>query len=1308
MPDVTVHRVLLPGSSVPRLDGAAVMTGAGVTVRFEPPKSGTLVLDVGMGSGKTWRTIEWLSERKDNPLVVVTARKNLACKFEADLRRVGIDVHNYLTASKQQKTVRSWCRHRAVIISGEQVHTLVDWLGMYQGCTLVIDEFGTLAGSFGGETIREPETTMTTLADLTRTASYTILMDADADIDGKCEAFIRGIAPMNDVLYVQSTAPAMKRTLIYGFKSNTEHVRIFNEFFEHSLYRSRAARRAGTPNRTFFGGTTRKQVIERSGQATKLGMPNGCYHGYSNERTRRRDFADADQYMEELDLLSMSTVGAIGTDIALKCSWGFFETAKGDAVRGVSLLRMLAQLMGRPGRSSKAPLDGVVLGEASFLDESEWTGALFVLIDDTLPSAAASFEDRVELKFRSVNHSEREKRNGMRRADEAVVAAYRARHSLRVDNGDGTPRELQQGTVTPLPSIEKALTDIKTWNEVERRDNYECHTIKLFELCLLPTRGFDLVPIEPLNAEQRQELDEFRRLESESPAEPWQVSDDRRVADMTDAVERYEFVRESVLDRTHKMRLLDDAITEAERRAGETGGKGDAELWCLRDQKDAQSCEDAFWYDCDGLVPRDGTAQRVPTGIDGAFHEVWCVLKDVREFPPSSVYSDLHADRQTGCNVLGRALMRFVPEQDIQVAQVRARETGHAGAPGTYQSMPASHKLPLLREFARAVGLRVDDLLEPRTFTAEEHAWVAAYNRLQTGGRQGDMAMADNARSKAIGLGCRGIKRGQRATGLRKTIQAVLEQQCAMKPATTKKGGLVTINPGSAGDDRPERLVTWRVEERAPGYAEKMLVYHPVMYQHVAAAEYRSSFDAWRVACAEEVRERNGMLMDASADIVMGDVEIEEVAQGPVDTRDPFVPNVRYMHFEAKKIEECIKDWRSDEMQRRLAESALLMAIVRAEAARNDGMLRRLRAWRSALKKLSARHAMLERLDQTLPPPDEEGRRTQREEYEYKARSLDRGRYYAKGRWDDYGDGKLRTLCFPGLPSDLRVKLCGRYYFDADGFCSDIKLYIHEAKAAGLDADTTKHCRKYSESKESRGAWHARVAKWYADKLDRCVEPSSVKRWPNILGNTGGHGKCLEEAGLPENCRICPDVRALQDELLALRTLLLAAECNREYAERQRAHLRGELVYDVGNWREINKREIENKTFSYLIHATEDRTVQTSYKTFRRMAREAVGASVFDNLPAKYRDTGAFVYDGQAVEVRDGFDVEAALRQAEADLKAEGIEYVLEEKPFHGRQDEPMESVEKARKALAEAMAEVKEVRETVKGNAKEVLAAPA
>ena len=341
---------------------------------------------------------------------------------------------------------------------------------------------------------------------------------------------------------------------------------------------------------------------------------------------------------------------------------------------------------------------------------------------------------------------------------------------------------------------------------------------------------------------------------------------------------------------------------------------------------------------------------------------------------------------------------------------------------------------------------------------------------MQSGkGTQEDEARAESARNKAIELGCADIKRGQRATGLRKTIHAVLQQQCAMEPASTKRRGLVTIKQSSCGD-RAELLVTWRVEECAPGYAEKMLVYHAVMHEYVPAAEYQPRFDAWRATRAEEEREREERLINAWADVVTGDVEMEEVEEEPVDTRDPFVPNVRYVHFEAEKIKECLEDWKSDEAQRQRAEDALLLAIVRAEGARNDGLLRKLRAWRKALRKLSARHKMLTQLDMTLPPPDAEGRRMQREEYEYKAISLSRGRYYAKGRWFDYGDGEWRTLCFPGLPGDVRVKLGGKYFVDADGFCCDIKLYIHEAKEAGLAAHKTTHCREYSKSKESRDA----------------------------------------------------------------------------------------------------------------------------------------------------------------------------------------------------------------------------------------------
>ena len=95
-PSVKVHHVRLTDLKAPELDGREVATVSGDTVRFEPLKHGTTVLVAGMGWGKTWRVIQWYAKRKGTPLVVVTARRNLAGKIEADLKRKGIDCHNYL------------------------------------------------------------------------------------------------------------------------------------------------------------------------------------------------------------------------------------------------------------------------------------------------------------------------------------------------------------------------------------------------------------------------------------------------------------------------------------------------------------------------------------------------------------------------------------------------------------------------------------------------------------------------------------------------------------------------------------------------------------------------------------------------------------------------------------------------------------------------------------------------------------------------------------------------------------------------------------------------------------------------------------------------------------------------------------------------------------------------------------------------------------------------------------------------------------------------------------------------------------
>ena len=198
---------------------------------------------------------------------------------------------------------------------------------------------------------------------------------------------------------------------------------------------------------------------------------------------------------------------------------------------------------------------------------------------------------------------------------------------------------------------------------------------------------------------------------------------------------------------------------------------------------------------------------------------------------------------------------------------------------------------------------------------------------------------------------------------------------------------------------------------------------------------------------------------------------------------------------------------------------------------------------------------MLAQLDRTLPPPDAQGRcaRSARSTSTRRSR-WERVATTPRGGGATLGDGELRTLSFAGLPSDLRVKLCGRWLYDADGL-PDIRLYIHEAKVAGLPPSKTRHCHVHAKDRASRDAWHEHAAQWHAERLGAAVEPAAVKRWPNILGNGGGYARCLDAAELPTDAEKCPKVLALQEELRQLRADLLAAPCHREYVQAQRAHL---------------------------------------------------------------------------------------------------------------------------------------------------------
>ena len=117
-----VTNVRLPSAKLPPLDGHDVVATDGTRVPFKPILYGATVLVAGTGGMKTVRTLDFLMQpvepeleqrvswdvdprrlpdgtrghiNADLPFVFVTARINLAHKLDGDVKKRGVDVHNY-------------------------------------------------------------------------------------------------------------------------------------------------------------------------------------------------------------------------------------------------------------------------------------------------------------------------------------------------------------------------------------------------------------------------------------------------------------------------------------------------------------------------------------------------------------------------------------------------------------------------------------------------------------------------------------------------------------------------------------------------------------------------------------------------------------------------------------------------------------------------------------------------------------------------------------------------------------------------------------------------------------------------------------------------------------------------------------------------------------------------------------------------------------------------------------------------------------------------------------------------------------
>ena len=668
------------------------------------------------------------------------------------------------------------------------------------------------------------------------------------------------------------------------------------------------------------------------------------------------------------------------------------------------------------------------------------------------------------------------------------------------------------------------------------------------------------------------------------------------------------------------------------------------------------------------------------------------------------VYKQLLNDSNTKC-VLHRGQLRFLSDEQLLHSEILGLKSQELTDPAAGELRPY-YKGRLLRDFARVIRLELGDLLEPREFTPSEHLWVATHNRLIGGGKlEGDLTMAREARKIAIQLGCKGIRHGDRVkkpTTLLATFHAVLTHRCAMSPPELKK------NTARLKIDK------WEVNEVAPGYAELGLHWHAGLHRKVPLGDYATLDRSWKAGEAELERQRQSKNALAETDAMMrqfgddgdshGDYEINSM----VSVEEPYIaphdPNVFYVHYEDAKLQECLDAWRKDESQRKAAASTLFGLIAERAAepgvGDDDADIVKMTEWKKDLNRLEIRHRIVAELDVALSPAAKsgplKGARVQRESYTYKADG--EGRRWAKAEsWLD-ADCKSRSATSQGMPSDLRVKLLGWKFADADGRKSDPTIYVILAYKLGLPRSSVDVLiDEYLVSDAVCDKWHSNVATHYGASI------GSVKRWPNIFGNGGVWKTCLAKAGLPPDTPQDERVKRMESKLRVLRGKIIQASREKpgalwpeseHFVDRHDARLQQDMHH-------LSPRERGNKVFSYLIGTSEDKILSIHMEAQRSARREAIGPT-FDTMDPEQRDTGSLAFDGLATE-RVGGDIQAGDKAAIAAEKAIvsagwhaqrwGIEYKIVEKPMFGKQHvkpDDFESARGARRALQEVQKALK------------------
>jgi hypothetical protein len=175
--------------------------------------SKTLVISMGMGSGKTHAFMKWVSQQiMQNPdfsVLIISARISFTNSIQEDCERVGVPIASYLDFDNRERFKK--IREQQRIIMQLDSLYMIDPNKSFD--VVFLDEIQSLTAHFSAKTLKSPLSIKRRFENILKSATYVVAADADYNSFSKrSKTFLSSYR--NNIYEIRSTHKELPKLLL--------------------------------------------------------------------------------------------------------------------------------------------------------------------------------------------------------------------------------------------------------------------------------------------------------------------------------------------------------------------------------------------------------------------------------------------------------------------------------------------------------------------------------------------------------------------------------------------------------------------------------------------------------------------------------------------------------------------------------------------------------------------------------------------------------------------------------------------------------------------------------------------------------------------------------------------------------------------------------------------------------------------------------------------------------------------------------------------------------------------------------------